>query len=182
MFLLLEITQKKTLFLFFLLVINNENMSYTPDLRSERSTHQAFVALKNLTQHHVDVFWINYESALIYYATMGPNGRLALDTYDTHPWVFRDSDTGLFMHVEKKEVFWPEPWTLRRLQTRTQVSIQFPVQSLKTIAMFLIAKVINDESDVEQLDLPKSLANELKTILKKSKKYQTDQLNRTPPT
>lgn len=125
----------------------------------------------NTTERSVDVYWINYASQLIRYTTIEPNAHVALDTYSTHPWIFCDQQTGLKMHVNNQEVFWPEPWVLTRLTRRTRISIHFPMQSLKTIAMWKIVLHIRSNKQLDQLEIPRVLSRDLKVMHVKYLEY-----------
>lgn len=128
------------------------------------SKERSFLKLTNTTARYVDVYWINYTSQLIRYTTLEPNDEVALNTYCTHPWIFCDQHTGLKMHVNHQEVFWPQSWTLNRLTTRTIISIHFPVQTLKKIAVWKIVLNVEVTEQLDQLEIPRILLRDLQAI------------------
>lgn len=145
--------------------------SYNLTLRSKESIERAFLLLTNTTERSVDVYWINFTCQLIRYTTIEPNEQVALNTYSTHPWIFRDQHTGLKMHVNHQEVFWPEPWILTKLTTRTRITIHFPMQNLKTIALWKIVLHIESDERLDCLEIPRILLKELKTIYRDYVQY-----------
>ena len=78
--------------------------------RSIQSQLFSFVRFINRTQHTVDVFWINYAGDREKCATLCPGCQFGVDTFATHPWIFRDAISGNPLRVEGKEVFYPPPW------------------------------------------------------------------------
>lgn len=144
---------------------------YNPTLRSRESINRAFLQLVNITERTIDVYWIDYQCQLIRYAEIEPNGLVNLNTYRTHPWIFCDQRTGLKMHVNHQEVFWPESWAATRLVTRTKIEIHYPVQNLKTIALWKIVLHIQSDEQLERLEIPRILLRDLKVIYKNYLEY-----------
>lgn len=139
--------------------------NYDVSLRSKESVERAFITLINTSQRTVSVCWINYNSKLIQYSRLEPDATVPLNTYSTHPWIFKDMDTNELMHVEHKEVFWPKPWILTKEVHRNRVYIHFPLRSLRAAAMWSIISLIPDEAQIRNMGLPKSLEYELCDLL-----------------
>lgn len=141
-------------------------MNFHPYLRSSRSEQYSLLMLKNCTERTVDLFWIGYDSKLVQYPALAPDSRTPLNTFSTHPWMFADHDTGEPMHVNNANVFWPQPWKNDQT-TRNSVLIHLPMRSLKTIAMWKILSTrVSSVSEVEHLELPKTLKNDLLELFK----------------
>ena len=147
-------------------------MSYTPGLRSKESVERAFLKLVNSTDRVVDVYWINYASKLIRYTTMPPHTEVSLDTYSTHPWIFRDNRTSEMLHVKNQEVFWPEPWILTRLRARTFIHIHLPMKSLKLTCIWKTVSLVQTAEAIDQLEIPKCLIDELHEVHKTFEDYR----------
>lgn len=75
------------------------------------------------------------------------------------------------MHVNHQEVFWPEPWILTKLTTRTKISIHFPMQNLKTIALWEIVLHIESDEQLDRLEIPRILLRELRMIYRDYLQY-----------
>lgn len=141
-------------------------MNFHPYVRSSRSEKHSLLLLKNCTERTVILTWIAYDSKLIQYPALPPNGITPLNTFSTHPWMFIAHDTGEPMHVNNAEIFWPQP--LKNGQTtRSIVLIHLPMRSLKTIAMWkILSTKIKSISEIAHLELPLTLKNELIDLFK----------------
>ncbi|XP_050072130.1 protein Vhl [Anopheles maculipalpis] len=140
-------------------------MELEQSLRSRNSEVRSFVMFRNTTERVVDVFWVNYASQPIHYTTLLPGGQCMVNTYVTHPWVFKDQDER--MHVRHQPVFLPEPWytsfTSAGRLNRKEVLIHFPVRTLKENCLYRILALLatKEETALWQLELPHVLVHEL---------------------
>lgn len=107
---------------------------------------------------------------------MPPDTRTALNTYSSHPWIFKDANTGELMHVNHKEVYWPEPWILTKLTTRSPINIHLPLRTLGETATWIIAGNLSSEESIDRLEIPKKLCEDLKAVFKTMNEYK----NSTP--
>uniref|UniRef100_A0A182N4V2 von Hippel-Lindau disease tumour suppressor beta domain-containing protein n=1 Tax=Anopheles dirus TaxID=7168 RepID=A0A182N4V2_9DIPT len=142
---------------------------HEPSLRSEHSEIRSFVLFRNTTERAVDVYWVNYSSKLIHYTTMQPRAECMVNTYVTHPWVFKDKQSDERMHVRHQPVYLPEPWytnfnSAGRL-TRKEINIHFPIRTLTENCLWRIVTLLanGDESALAELELPRVLLQELAT-------------------
>lgn len=81
------------------------------------------------------------------------------------------------MHVNHQEVFWPEPWIFTKLTTRTRVSIHFPLQNLKTIALWKIVLHLESDERSDCLEIPTILLRDLKAIYRDYLQYNERRKN-----
>lgn len=121
-------------------------------IRSLQSSELARIAVRNRTQRKVEVLWINYESKLVRYKTLDPDALFCVTTFKTHPWIFREFDTGQIMHVNHRDILWPDASTLEK--PIHEVWVHFPVLSLKMIAVWKVIENIQRINDIDQLELP----------------------------
>lgn len=49
----------------------------------------AYIRFKNNTSYDVEVIWINFDNIEKIYCVLSPNNFLDVNTYSTHPWMFR---------------------------------------------------------------------------------------------
>lgn len=148
---------------------------YHEKLCSREAVLHSFIVLINTTHRPIKIFWIGYRSELVLYGVIKPDARVSMDTYQTHPWVFKDAETSELMHVNHKEVFWPEPWIEAKSNRRTAVHIHFPLRSLKLSAMWRILSMIkrnnaDDDEMFDQLGIPICLVEELKSLYNNNSK------------
>lgn len=137
---------------------------YHSKLCSMNSATKASILLINEAQLPVKVFWIGYKSELVLYAEIAPGQKLPMNTFATHPWIFKDF-TGELMRVKNCEVFWPKSST--STSARTIVQIHSPLRSLKRSALIRVIQVIQAESRIDELSLPTTLMTELKFLYQK---------------
>lgn len=132
-------------------------------LKSQHSMQRSYVLFRNCTDRLVDVIWIGYNGEFVHYATLKPTDCKMINTFATHPWVFRDPDTGERMHVRGKDVYMPQPYRRGQIN-RYLVPIQFPMRSLRTNTLWRISQLMIDFPAVHQLELPRSLISDLLDI------------------
>lgn len=137
---------------------------YDDTLRSKESLESARLLITNRTERPVDILWINYAAKLIRYKTLLRGEEIIMDTFKTHPWIFRDYHTGLLMHVNHKEVLWPEPSTEKR--PIQNVNIHFPLQSLKTLALWATVIKVRNIHEISRMELPQTLRSDLETLFR----------------
>jgi len=49
----------------------------------------AFIRFKNNTHYDVEIIWINVNNKEKIYNILSPNNFLDVNTYSTHPWIFK---------------------------------------------------------------------------------------------
>ncbi|XP_014667296.1 PREDICTED: von Hippel-Lindau disease tumor suppressor-like [Priapulus caudatus] len=88
-----------------------------------------------------------------------PGQFLDVNTFTTHPWIFRDADSGDKLIVSLKEVYHPEA-AKRYPPQRNVVSVTIPVFTLKERCLQIVRSHISTE-DTKFLELPKSLVEDI---------------------
>ncbi|XP_055383356.1 protein Vhl [Condylostylus longicornis] len=151
---------------------------YNPNLRSKESIHSAFLLFVNTTEREVNVYWVDYQGRFVQYKKLEPGDRTVINTFSTHPWIFRDSNSGERMHAENKEVFWPKPFfSDSHLSNnipeskRKQIHIHFPLRSLRENSLWAIAKLIRP-TYIDQLEIPMVLKVELREVYKDYRNFK----------
>ncbi len=61
------------------------------NLRSQRGDISTSLTFVNELNVSVTVNWLDYSGMEVYYATLQPSQAYTQQTYDTHPWVVRES-------------------------------------------------------------------------------------------
>lgn len=142
-------------------------------LASGHSRTRSCLLFINNTQRMVGVFWMDYNGYQVHYRTLRPGMGIEVDTYLTHPWIFRDMTTGERMHAFHNDVYFPElhrvetnPPDAQRISCRREVNIHFPLNSLRTRCLWTLASFFSEKRmrpTVVQ-DLPYILRRDLKKI------------------
>ncbi|GIL55369.1 hypothetical protein Vafri_10923 [Volvox africanus] len=63
-------------------------------LHSKRSDLPCYLTIRNRRPGSVDARWVNYDGDEESYAIIPPGHAWTVETYETHPWRFRDARTG----------------------------------------------------------------------------------------
>lgn len=132
---------------------------------SKEWNNSVLVRFINKTNKIIDVYWINYRSCWVYYQTLNPNCILLVNTFVSHPWIFRDRKRGELMHVANKSIYFPESKADENgTPMRQSIIICFPFRTLKMSALFEIAATINAVDDIDGLKIPQQLIRNLKDL------------------
>lgn len=153
-----------------------------PAMASRHSSLRSCLLYINGTERMVGVFWMDYNGYQVHYRTLRPGLGMEVDTYLTHPWIFRDMTTGERMHVFHKDVYYPEMYRVREnnafndhwVSCRRQLHIHYPLDSLRSRCLWSLAKYIDRnviKASILQ-DLPFVLRCDLKKIQGVTAKHQ----------
>ena len=146
-------------------------------LRSRASLFNALVMFVNRTMRVVTIYWVDYDGYFKKLITLKPGDHRSTNTFSTHPWVFKDATTGERMHVENSYVYWPKPLIysdhekLPRVKRR-QIEIHFPMRSLRESSLWIIAKNLQQDEDIKELELPNTLSSDLAGIFIEYERYK----------
>ncbi|XP_051885906.1 von Hippel-Lindau-like protein [Pristis pectinata] len=131
-------------------------------LRSLHSEEVSFVRFVNLTQRTARPWWIDFNARPQNYDDIAPGGTLHMCTYRTHPWVFRDANTGDKLLINNDEIYFPTSALYDgNKPIYLPIYITFPVYSLKDCCLQCIRKHVKLE-DYIKLEIPQSLQTDLK--------------------
>lgn len=128
--------------------------------RSQNNDKRSYVRFKNLTPKIIDVLWISFSGEFVRYKNLQPTEFVDINTYVTHPWISIDVKTRDRMLMNGEFIFMP-PECNRRLL----VLIQLPLYSLRYRSLMALRDLMEKEDDVDVLELPKELANDLKLMI-----------------
>uniref|UniRef100_A0A3B3TGU7 von Hippel-Lindau disease tumor suppressor n=1 Tax=Paramormyrops kingsleyae TaxID=1676925 RepID=A0A3B3TGU7_9TELE len=127
-------------------------------LNSDTPTHVNFM---NNSRQEVTAWWLNFSGLPVSYGDIRPDGSLKMNTFLTHPWVFRTPDGYAKLLADRKEVYFP---TLTEYEYRfpvyKDVMITSPVYTLQEYCCMLIRRRVKRE-DFDKLDIPECLKNDL---------------------
>ena len=71
----------------------------------------SLVTFISRTRRRIAVYWIDYNGERVRYAVLNYSEQLQITTYVTHPWIFRDADTGDVLVTSRgDDVFFPVAW------------------------------------------------------------------------
>ncbi|OAD54125.1 Von Hippel-Lindau disease tumor suppressor [Eufriesea mexicana] len=156
-----------------------------PLLRSYNNVHKSFVRFINKTLHNVILYWMDYQGQAVSYGVLAPDDCRLIDTFDKHPWVFVDQETGDRYVANQRDVFFPDPWfgknrSLEHSETpvkyeRTDVYITLPVYTLRDLSLRAIRQCLTHDQQAFQLEIPRSLQLELADMLPQNKESEDAQ-------
>ncbi|KAK2171058.1 hypothetical protein NP493_1109g00077 [Ridgeia piscesae] len=113
--------------------------------RSIQSELFSYIRFINRTQQTVDLFWMNYAGERVKYITLLPGGQFSVETFATHPWIFRDAISGYPLRVEGQEVFYPQPWDPGHSRQCKDVFIDLSYYTLKDICKQVVSSHYTSE-------------------------------------
>lgn len=131
-------------------------------LKSQHSRIRSYVSFRNCTDRALDVIWVGFSGQLVWYGTLNPADSKMMNTFATHPWIFRDPDTGERMHVHGRDVYMPRAFQRGQLN-RYLVPIRFPLRSLRSNCLWRISTLVTDDQ-VLQLELPRCLIQDIQDL------------------
>lgn len=146
-------------------------------LKSQHSHIRSYVVFRNWTLRPVDVIWLGFSGEQVWYGTLRPHEAKIMNTFATHPWIFRDRVTGERMHVHGKDFYMPQP-SHRRQLTRFVVPIQFPMRSLSVNSLWVISGLLSTDDQVQQLEVPRSLMQdilEVRSCTQRAREFRSSQ-------
>lgn len=151
---------------------------YDRTLRSIESLEPVHMVIHNNTRRFVDVYWISYDSRLVRYKTLRAQDSLTVNTFKSHPWIFRDYSTGVPMHVDHKEVLWP----IVQAETDQErpchrVNIHFPMQSLRTISLWSLVLPVRNLNEIEKMEIPATLRYDLEMLFRQFDNHRQKLVN-----
>ncbi|XP_073694149.1 von Hippel-Lindau-like protein [Garra rufa] len=130
-------------------------------LKSLNSFDPTFISFINRSSRDAEAWWLNFEGKPTSYGKIKPMTSLKMNTYLTHPWIFRSSD-GAKLLANLNEVYFPTPaqyeeYGYPRYQ---RVYVTAPVYSLQEYCIRLIRSMVRKE-DIRKLEIPQGLRKDL---------------------
>ncbi|XP_041725194.2 von Hippel-Lindau disease tumor suppressor [Coregonus clupeaformis] len=141
-------------------VVSGENKA----LRSLNSDVQTHVNFINRSTRSARAWWLDFSGHPVSYGDIRPSGLLHMDTFLTHPWVFRASPNGAKLVADQQDVYMPAAATEYEEDGSPKflnVVLTAPVYSLQELCLMLIRKLVEEE-DYGRLDIPESLKTDLR--------------------
>ncbi|KAK9975849.1 hypothetical protein ABG768_021081 [Culter alburnus] len=130
-------------------------------LKSLNSYDQTFISFINKSNRNAEAWWVNFSGIPVSYGDIKPGKSLQMNTYLTHPWIFRAPD-GAKLLANLSEVYFPtqaqyEEYGHPRYQP---VYVTAPVYSLQEYCARLIRSIVRKE-DICKLEIPNGLRKDL---------------------
>lgn len=113
------------------------------NIRSVVGTVAVYVRFVNIAGTDVDVIWINEEGRGIRFGQLKDSEYLDINTYEGHPWIFRESGVGdiLIGQPGQISVYFPKRCNINVIN-RVIVLITFPLMSLRDWAVRAVANFV----------------------------------------
>lgn len=159
-------------------------------LRSIASSNEARIRFINKSNREAEIVWIDFKGQLVKYQLLRPRQFLDVNTYTQHPWIAIDYRTRDNLHLNRKEIFLVENFScevmmgnekrrVTQANIRIPVHITLPLDSLKICAVKVVRDLIKNVNNIERLELPKVLINELKKSFENKNKniFYNDNMN-----
>ncbi|XP_075217173.1 von Hippel-Lindau disease tumor suppressor-like [Lycorma delicatula] len=132
--------------------------------RSFQNRNKVFLFFVNKTERHLHIIWLNFIGDPVIYKTLGPNNALPIITYEQHPWVFEDSQTGDRMLGNGQELFYPKQ-DKKKPDQPIVILLTYPLISLRQRALQVIRDSIEEIEGLEVSQTPFTLLNDIVEVL-----------------
>lgn len=139
-------------------------------LISEESAQAVFILFVNNSGRKADIFWINYKGVQQHFGSLEPGQVRKINTFSTHPWVFRCS-TGEKLHIDNKDIFWPIPSFYNGRAARRVVCIHFPLRSLFVNSMWALVTSEYMDNSKTLKNVPAFLKSQIDNFHENYKRY-----------
>ncbi|KAG5267266.1 hypothetical protein AALO_G00219840 [Alosa alosa] len=137
-------------------------------LKSLNSDTRTYVIFINKSSRRARAWWLDFKGKPVSYGDISPNGTLRMNTFLTHPWVFRVTENGAKLLANRQEVYYP---TLSENKDIITVNITTPVYSLRECCLMVIRRLVK-RRDLNRLEIPEMLKHDLVTVPDLSKELE----------
>jgi len=80
-------------------------------LKSLRADSQSRVSFISRSRRSFCVYWLDYHGRRVKYCQLDYGQHFNIRTFETHPWIFRDSRTGdTLVTADGSEIYMPKKW------------------------------------------------------------------------
>ncbi|TRY57526.1 hypothetical protein DNTS_023479 [Danionella cerebrum] len=130
-------------------------------LKSLNSNDPTYMSFVNKSGRTAEAWWLNFSGSPVSYGDIQPGQAMQMNTFQTHPWMFRASD-GAKLLVNLGEVYFPTPAQFEdsgypRFQP---VYVTAPVYTLQECCFRLIRSCVRKQ-DISKLEIPAALRKDL---------------------
>lgn len=148
-------------------------------LRSCASHQVSFVKFQNHSKYKVSIEWIDFRGDhQPYLKDCKPGNEFSVKTYVGHPWVAYETHFRypMMFSSNRSMVFFPvASKMISGMPTQSLVKILTPLLSLEKLCLQVIHKHLFNDSELNNLNLPRSLQKQLEYLIK-----QKSELNNLP--
>lgn len=134
----------------------NESADHT--LKSINSRTACNIRFENRTSRRSDLLWFDYDGCAVKYCTILPGRAVNMVTFVGHPWVCRDTDSGVQHLLNHTSVF--KATDGNQDGRKITVMITIPVYTLHERCLEVLSCIVPREG-VEKLDIPVTLKEDL---------------------
>ena len=94
------------------------------EIRSKNDNKRAYLMFKNRSRdRRVAIYWKNYKGERVRYRVLEYGHTFSVNTYETHPWVFADADTGDRLVGNGCMHYMPTAWAGEPQRTVVQICL-----------------------------------------------------------
>ncbi|XP_054169273.1 protein Vhl-like [Oppia nitens] len=151
----------------------NSNVGHKCEIQSTDSSNKYLLIFVNFSLNNVDVLWIDYSGVEKKYITLNSKQQFRINTYLTHPWIFRDSLTKhrlcfdikylpLNSNENKTEDSKSNLIYVANDMPRHRVAVLYisqPFYTLRELCFQSMRQKIGSKEDVNSLEIPKVCRN-----------------------
>jgi len=92
-------------------VLQNDMAAAVAPLKSLHCDSESLVTFISRTRRPFSIYWLDYQGNCVKYCQLDYAQQFNIRTYETHPWIFRDNETGdKLVTADGSEVYMPKKW------------------------------------------------------------------------
>jgi hypothetical protein len=132
----------------------------SPDLRSSVSDRKVPCLFLNQSPRTVSPVWFDFAGRSVRYPDIKPGHRLTVDSFESHPWCFFDSENfTVRLSTNKGEIFWPAipPLPQRRPGATDRIRIAIVRIHIPLYSLFELSVQALTRHHIPTCVLPRSL-------------------------
>lgn len=125
----------------------------------------------NSTDRTVHVIWLDFRGEPVIYCSLGHHCGIHINTFENHPWIIEDSETGDRMLAAGQKIYYPiqdrndNNNNQNNRDSSKAVFITRPLLTLREHALQKVRDSVNEIDDIKSFNIPRTLLDDISEVL-----------------